>query len=255
MIKKITCSIVFLFVVMPSLLWAADSTCKLVIYCGITMVKPMVEISKDFEKDTGCKVQFVKGGSGKLMELLLKNKNGDLFLPGSDSYVKKIEAEHPGLVVDKSEVGYNQAAIFVKKGNPKGIPPELSALTDEQYKVIIGSAERGSIGKETQKILTTYGNFDQVKARATITLHSESLVNAIKADKADVSINWYAVSTWQENEKFVDGLRIDEAFANKKKLVLAVLNDSKNQEQAKAFLAAAASNKGHSIFKKFGLAD
>ena len=255
MLKKITCSIVFLFIVMPSLLWAADTPCKLVIYCGITMVKPMVEISKEFEKNTGCKVQFVKGGSGKLMDLLLKNKNGDLFLPGSDSYVKKIEADHPGLVVEKSEVGYNQAAIFVKKGNPKGISADLSALTDERFKVIIGSAERGSIGKETKKILMNYGNFDQVEAQATITLHSQSLVNAIKADKADVSINWYAVSTWQENEKYVDGLRIDEAYAKKKKLVLAVLKDSKNLEQAKAFLAAAASEKGHSIFKKFGLAD
>lgn len=215
----------------------------------------MVEISTDFEKSTGCKVQFVKGGSGKLMALLLDNKNGDLFLPGSDSYVKKLETDHPGLVVEKSEVGYNQAAIFVKKGNPKGVPAELSALTDERFKVIIGSAERGSIGKETQKILANYGNYDQVKERATITLHSQSLVNAIKADKADVSINWYAVSTWQENSQFVDGLRIDETFAQKNKLVLTVLKDSKNPEQAKAFLEAAASEKGHGIFKKYGLAD
>lgn len=255
MIKKITCSIVFLFVLMPSLLWAAENACKLVIYCGITMVKPMVEISKDFEKNTGCKVQFVKGGSGKLMALLLKNKNGDLFLPGSDSYVKRLETDNPGLVVEKSEVGYNQAAIFVKKGNPKGVPSELSALTDDRFKVIIGSAERGSIGKETKKILSNYGNFDQVKKRATLALHSQSLVNAIKSDKADVSINWYAVSTWQENMKFVDGLRIDESFAPKKELVLTVLKDSKNPAQAKAFLATAASKKGHSIFKKYGLAD
>ena len=254
MIKKFTCSIVFLLVFIPSFLFA-QTPCKLVVYCGITMVKPMVEIAKDFEKDTGCKVQFVKGGSGKLMTLLLENKNGDLFLPGSDAYVKKLETGHPGLIVEKSEVGYNQAAIFVKKGNPKGIPAELSALTDDRFKVIIGSAERGSIGKETKKILTGYGNYAQVKEKATVTLHSQSLVNAIKADKADVSINWYAVSTWQENVDSVDGLRIDESFAKKKRLVLSVLNDSKHPDKAKAFLALAASEKGRSIFKKYGLAD
>lgn len=254
MIKKITCSLIAFFVFLPTLI-LADTPCKLVIYCGITMVKPMVEISKEFEKDTGCKIQFVKGGSGKLLSLLLDNKNGDLFLPGSGTYIQKLESEHPGLVVEKSQVGYNQASIFVRKGNPKKIPADLSALTDERFNVIIGSAERGSIGKETKKILTNYGNFDQVIKKAAVTLHSQSLVNAIKSGKADVSINWYAVSTWKENAGYVEGLRINEAYAPKKKLILAVLKDSKNQDQAKAFLALAASEKGHAIFKKYGLAD
>lgn len=254
MIKKLTCSLIAFFVFLPTLV-LADTPCKLVIYCGITMVKPMVEISKEFEKDTGCQVQFVKGGSGKLLSLLLEHKNGDLFLPGSDSYIQKLESEYPGAIVDKSQVGYNQAAILVKKGNPKKIPAELSALTDDRFAVIIGSAERGSIGKETKKILTNYGNFDQVIKKATITLNSQSLVNAIKADKADVSINWYAVSTWQENVDHVDGLRINEEFAKKNKLILAVLTDSKNPDQAKAFLALAASEKGYAFFKKYGLAD
>ncbi|WP_051957810.1 extracellular solute-binding protein [Desulfobacter vibrioformis] len=254
MIKKLTCSLIAFFVFLPTLV-LADTPCKLVIYCGITMVKPMVEISEAFEKDTGCQVQFVKGGSGKLLSLLLEHKNGDLFLPGSDSYIQKLESEHPGAIVDKSQVGYNQAAILVKKGNPQKIPAALSALTDDRFAVIIGSAERGSIGKETKKILTNYGNFDQVMKKATITLNSQSLVNAIKAGKADVSINWYAVSTWQENADHVDGLRIDEKFAHKNKLILAVLADSKNPDQAKAFLALAASEKGHALFKKYGLAD
>ncbi|MGD9824145.1 extracellular solute-binding protein [Desulfobacter sp.] len=254
MIKNLTCSLIAFFVFLPTFV-CADTPCKLVIYCGITMVKPMVEISKEFEKETGCQVQFVKGGSGKLLSLLLENKNGDLFLPGEDSYIQKLESEHPGSIVDKSQVGYNQAAILVKKGNPKKIPATLSALTDDRFKVIIGSAERGSIGKETKKILTNYGNFDQVMKKATVTLHSQSLVNAIKADKADVSINWYAVSTWQENVDYVDGLRIDEKFAPKKKLILAVLTGSKNPDQAKAFLALTTSEKGHAFFKEYGLSD
>lgn len=233
----------------------ADTPCKLVVYCGITMLKPMVELSKEFEKDTGCKVQFVKGGSGKLLKLLLKNKNGDLYLPGSDSYVKKMETEHPGLVTAKAPVGYNQAAIFVKKGNPKGVPSDLSALTNKDFRSIIGSAEHGSIGKETKKILTKFGNYDQVNQKATITSHSHSLVNAVKAGKADVSINWYAVSTWQENSNDVEALRIDEAFAAKKRLVLTVLNDSKNPDKAKAFMDLVASAKGHTVFKHYGLGD
>lgn len=252
--KKCTALLIALVLFTPGVLFAT-TPCKLVVYCGITMVKPMVALSKEFENQTGCKVQFVKGGSGKLLKLLLKNKNGDLYLPGSDSYVKKMETEHPGLVTAKAPVGYNQAAIFVKKGNPKGVPADLSALANEGFRTIIGSAERGSIGKETKKILTKFGNYDVVTRKATVTSHSQSLVNAIKADKADVSINWYAVSTWKENSKDVDALRISEAFAAKKKLVLTVLTDSQHPEQAKAFLDLVASEKGHAVFKQYGLAD
>ncbi len=231
----------------------SESQKKLVIYCGITMLNPMVDLSKDFGKKHGCKVQFVKGGSGKLLKLLLKNKNGDLFLPGSDSYIKNMGTEHPGLVTAKAHVGYNQAAIFVKKGNPKGIAADLNALGNGQYRVIIGSHEKGSIGKETKKILSKHGTFDQVREKATIALNSQSLVNAIKADKADVSINWFAVSTWPQYKDHVDALKISSEFASKKKLVLAVLQNSQSPDLAKAFLNFASSEKGNATFRKYGL--
>ncbi len=231
----------------------AQASEKLIVYCGITMLKPMVEISKIFEKDHNCSVNFVKGGSGKLLQLLLKNKNGDLFLPGSDSYIKKMEAEHKGLVTASAHVGFNKAALFVKKGNPKKITSDLNNLLSQDCNVIIGSAEKGSIGKETKKILTEKGIYDDVKAKAVVTLHSQSLVNALKTGKADVAINWFAVSTWPENSDAVETLPIDEQFAKKKKLLLAVLKDSKNPELALTFLNFVSSETGKFIFQKHGL--
>lgn len=232
---------------------SAQAPEKLVVYCGITMLKPMVEISKIFEKDHECRVIFIKGGSGKLLNLLLKNKNGDLFLPGSNSYIKKMDAEQKGLVTASAHVGYNKAAIFVKKGNPKAFVPDLNNLLRTDYNVIIGSSEKGSIGKETKKILTRKGIYDDVKAKAVVTMNSQSLVNAVKGGKADVAINWFAVSTWPENSDDVEALSIDEQFAQKKKLVLATLKDSKNPNLATAFLRLASSEKGKSIFQRYGL--
>lgn len=228
---------------------------KINIYCGITMLKPMVEIAKIIEKKNGCKINFAKGGSGKLMKGLLKNKNGDLFLPGSDSYIMTLEKENPGLVVNKGHVGYNKAAIFVKKGNPKNISNDLNNLLSEEFRVIIGSAEKGSIGKETKKILTKKGIYDDVVKKSKVTLDSSSLLNAIKADKADTTINWYAVSTWPENSNIVEAIAIDEQYAKKKKLVLALLKDSKNPELAQEFLNYAVSAEGKEIFSKYGLGE
>nr|WP_320013999.1 molybdate ABC transporter substrate-binding protein [uncultured Desulfobacter sp.] len=250
--KKIMATVISTFVFFAVSAFAQTPE-KMIVYCGITMLKPMVEISKIFEKTHDCRVAFVKGGSGKLLNLLLKNKNGDLFLPGSDSYITKIDTEHKGLVTASAHVGFNKAALFVKKGNPKNLTSDLNNLLSKDYTVIIGSPEKGSIGKETKKILTKKGIYEDVKNRAVVTLHSQSLVNALKTDKADVTINWFAVSTWPENSNEVEALPIDDQYAKKKKLVLAVLKDSKNPDLATAFLNFASSEKGKAVFQKYGL--
>lgn len=225
----------------------------LTVYCGITMVKPLEELSVVFEKRNYCKVRIISGGSGTLMEQLLKNKDGDLFLPGSAAYIDTLKKEHPGLIVDTRHVGYNRAAIFVKEGNPKEISSDLENLMNPEYRVIIGASEKGSIGKETRQLLIRKGIYDQVLKNTRVTLHSESLVKALISGNADIAVNWYAVSTWPENEKAVDAIPIDEAWTQKKKLVFARLSDSKEPNLAQAFLLRAASDTGKAMFKKYGL--
>ena len=215
----------------------------------------MEELAKEFEKTAECKIRVIKGGSGKLLKMLLKNKNADLFLPGSDSYIKKMEQEFPGLIIDKEYVGYNKAALFVKKENPKKIENTLDSLTDERYTVVIGSPQKGSIGKETKRILTKHGSYEQVSKKAIITEDSIGLVRAIKMDKADISIDWFATSTWTENKDDVDALEISEEFAPKKNLILTVLKDSEHQDLARSFLKLASSEHGKNIFKKYGLGE
>jgi len=234
---------------------AAMAKETLVIYCGVTMLRPMTVIAKQIESSHDCKVNIVPANSVKLLKLILKNRNGDFYFPGDDSFIKKLENEHPGLVVAKAEVGYNQASIFVAKGNPKGVTSDLNDLLKPEYRVVIGSAKVTSVGKVTKKMLTKMGIYDQVLEKAKQSLHSEGLVNAIKVDAADIVINYHAVSTWEENKDVVDSMPISEEYAEKKKLVLAQLKDSKNPDLAAAFLAAASSPEGHAIFRQYGLTD
>jgi molybdate transport system substrate-binding protein len=51
---------------------------ELVIYCGITMIRPMVEIAAIIKKQEGCKIVLTKGGSGNLLKSIRINGVGDL---------------------------------------------------------------------------------------------------------------------------------------------------------------------------------
>jgi molybdate transport system substrate-binding protein len=225
---------------------------ELLIFCGITMIKPISEIAAIIEQQEQVKVSIIKGGSGNLLKSIRFNQTGDLYLPGSESYIKQANAE--GLIMESVHVGYNKAAMMVQKGNPRAIKAELSALTNEDYYVVIGNPDSGSIGKETKKILTAANLFDQVMVNSQeMTTDSKRLIDVLKKGEADLVINWYATSSWAENKPYVDALSIDGQFAEKKRLVMGLLSSSKHPDIASKFMAYAGSEKGRKIFDRYGL--
>lgn len=227
---------------------------QLLIFCGITMIKPMAEIAKIIEQQHDCEILITKGGSGNLLKSIRTSKLGDLYLPGSESYMTTCQSE--GIVTQVAHVGFNKAAMMTRKGNPKGIPASLDALADPQYYVVIGNPESGSIGRETKKILTLKGNFDQVMANTKLlTTDSKDLVRVLKDNEADLVVNWFATSTWDENDQSVTVLPIDGRYAKKERLVLGLLKYTKQPEIAKAFMEYANSAEGRKIFNRYGLYD
>jgi molybdate transport system substrate-binding protein len=230
----------------------AEPQKELLIYCGITMIQPVSEIAAIIEQQEDVKISILKGGSGDLLNSVKFNQVGDLYLPGSESYIQRAISE--GLVSRTVHVGYNRAAMMVRKGNPKSIPPSLDALKDPNLYVVIGNPSSGSIGKETKKILSTAGIFEEVMGNVKeLTTDSKRLISVLKKGEADLIVNWYATSTWKENSPYVDPILIDERLAEKKRLVLGLLTTSKYPDVANKFMDFAASPKGRQIFGRYGL--
>lgn len=227
---------------------------ELLIYCGVTMIKPMSDIAGIIEEQENCKIIITKGGSGNLLKSININKIGDLYLPGSDSYIKTCLAE--GLVTETVHVGYNKAAMMVQKGNPKRITADLDNLASKEYYVVICNPCSGSIGRETKKILDKRGIFQEVQDNARVmTTDSKDMSLALINKQADIVINWYATSAWSDNEPYIDVLPIGEEFAKKKRLVIGLLETSSHPEIARKFMEYAASEKGRELFSKYGLYD
>ena len=226
----------------------------MLIFCGITMIKPMMEIATLIESRENIKIIITKGGSGNLLKSIVFNQKGDLYLPGSQRYYQTIKTDHPGLIVDQIQVGQNRAVIMVQKGNPRQISSDLDNFTRSEYAVVIGNANSGSIGRETRKIFTQKGIYDEVMANTMhLTTDSKDLAKALRDKEADMVINWYAVSTWEENKKFMDTIDIDERYAKPKSLILGLLKFSEHPQIARKFMALAASKEGQAIFHKYGL--
>jgi len=225
---------------------------EILIHCGSTMEKPIIELANIFENRENCIVKITTGGSGNLYNSIKSNKTGDIFIPGLEKYIKN--GIKDGFINEAIFVGINKAAIMVKKGNPKNIEQTISCLSDERYKIVIGNPDYGSIGKETKSTLQNIGIFDDVNNRAEyLTIDSRDLIKAIRSNEADIIINWFATSTWNENIDFVEVLDTKEDIFEEKNIYIATLLYSQYPLIAKKFIEFASSEKGKSIFQKYGL--
>ncbi|MBE0492166.1 MAG: substrate-binding domain-containing protein [Sulfurospirillum sp.] len=227
---------------------------ELLFYIGITMVKPIDELAKNFEKMHNCKIKILQGGSKDLYDSLKMSQVGDLYFPGSLSYRKENLKE--GLLLEGVFVGFNKMALVVKKGNPKNIKASLDELTRQDLRVVLGNASSGSVGNATKKILSRYGNFQEAMLNAIfLSPDSRTLTHSLIKDDADIILNWYATAFWDNNSKLVEPLILSEKDAPKAMLVLNLLQTSKHKELVRLFMQYASSKEGQEVFYKYGFLD
>jgi len=228
-----------------------DEKKELLIYCGITMIRPMTEIKEIIEEQENCSIEITKGGSGNLLKAIETSGVGDIYFPGSENYIST--AYSKGLIRDTATVGRNRLVMMVQKGNPLNISSDLNNLSNKDYYIVIGNPNSGSVGKATKKALQQKGVFEQVEQNTIrFTTDSKDLNLALISKEADLVVNWYAPYTWDNNADYIDIIEIDEKYAQNKKLILAVLSCSQHTDIGRKILELAKSDRGKAIFKKHG---
>ncbi len=227
---------------------------ELLIYCGITMIRPMTEIAQNFEKRENVKVTLAQGGSEDLYQSAKKSGLGDLYLPGEPTYRNKHLSE--GLLGDYVTVGYNQMALMVQKGNPKKVKADAREMLRKDLTVIVGNAASGSVGLGSKEILDNLGIYPKViKSAAFLAPDSRSLVIAMKKGEADLTMNWRATGFFADNAASLEVIDLDPKIATPQALLLNILTSSKHKEATQRFMAYSAGDEGQAIFRKHGFLD
>jgi len=230
---------------------AAPAGNNLLIYCGITMVRPMTDIARQFEKQEKISIAIAQGGSEDLYQSAKKSQKGDLYLPGEPVF--RIKHQPEGLLGEYTVLGMNQMAMMVKKGNPKKVKPDLKELLRKDLAVVLGSSESGSVGVEAHRILTRAGLYPKVAAKVVQMLpDSRSIMTAMRRGDADLTMSWRATGYFPDNAPSVDVLDLPPTIAPPQELQLTLLTFSKSQAMARKFMEYAAGPQGQAIFRRYG---
>jgi len=230
---------------------ASNPESDLIIYSGITMVRPLSQLTREFEEQYNVKISIKQGASGYLYKTLKEEQKGDIFFPGSQEYRQKHQSEN--LLSEHRFVGYNRIALVVAKGNPKNLNTNLTQLTNPKLSVVLSSPESGAVGKNAKDLLDKAGLTKQVYENLTyFTTDSHRIFNAIKKKHADVALNWYATTKWPETIDYMDAILLPSEIAKPKRLELNLLSFSARPELALQFMEYASSQHGLKTFAEFG---
>ncbi len=224
---------------------------EILVYSGMTMIQPVMELAALVEREKNCKVRISYGESEWIKKTAMTSRTGDILFPGTPSYLQPLIKD--GSINKTLTVGQNRIALMVQKGNPKQVKPDLTELLREDLMIVIGAPDAGAIGHETGNSLTRLGIYDQVVNKALyLAPDSKGLSQALRSADADVVVNWRAVACFKDNIQFMDAIALPEEQSASLPLVMGLLNFSKHKDLAEYFMARADSETGRAIFNKYG---
>ena len=169
---------------------SANAKQPLVIYCAAGMRPPVQAVARDYQQRFGVQVQLQFGGSGTLLGNIQAARMGDLFL-AADQQTTELAAKR-GLIEETLPVASVRPVIAVRRGNPKHVQ-SLQDLLSQNVSLALAEPDAASVGKITRAALRKAGQWDQIRAHATVFKPTVAdVANDIKLESVDAGIIWDA---------------------------------------------------------------
>ncbi len=220
----------------------------LLVYCAANVQKPVTSIAKDYEKETGAKIELQFGPSQVLLTSAQVSKKGDLYIPSDDSYIGI--GKQKDMIAEVIPLARQSPVLGVKKGNPKNIQSLQDILTGD-VRLSQANPETAAIGKVVRSALVNSGNWDAIKAKTIVFQATISdVANDIKIGSVDAGFLYDSTVRQFEGLDMVKMPQLDNLVSA---VPVAVLKSTIQPTEALRFARyLGASDKGLATFKKMG---
>ena len=167
---------------------------------GAGLMKPMNELIKAFENETGAKVDVHYGGSAEIFGVLETVCGCDVFIPGAYKYTE--DAIYKGYILNDTvkNMTLHIPVIITPENNPKNIK-SLKDLAKPGVKIVLGDSKACAIGKVAKKILIKNGIWKNVSKNViSFTPTANQLLIYVTTGQADAAIIWEDMATWAQSK-------------------------------------------------------
>ncbi|HXN95781.1 MAG TPA: molybdate ABC transporter substrate-binding protein [Candidatus Acidoferrales bacterium] len=215
----------------------------------------MGELTVEFEKQSGTKVNVTYGSSGNFFSQLQNGAPFDLFFSADIEYPKKLEAA--GLAEPGTLYGYGVGRIVI--WTPADAKVDVSkygwkTLLDASVeKIAIANPEHAPYGRAAVAALLNAGIYESVKSKLVYGENISQAAQFVRSGNAQAGIVAMSLAV---SPAMHDGKRweIPAEMHPAIEQGAVVLKNAKNKEAAQAFLEFVKSAAGRTILSKYGFA-
>jgi molybdate transport system substrate-binding protein len=237
---------------------------ELIVFAAASMTETMNQIKDMYEaKEPNIKITYNFDSSGTLLKQIVAGADCDLFISAAQKQMNQLdstrdEKDNPDkndFVLQGTRVNLleNKVALAVPDGNPKGIETFADLTTDKLSLLAIGNSDV-PVGAYTLEILEYLGKpVEELEKEGKITYGSnvKEVTTQVKEGTVDAGII-YATDAASANLQVVDLATKD--MCRQVIYPAAVLNITKNEDEAKKFLDYLKTDEAMKVFESVGFA-
>lgn len=220
------------------------------IYVAASLKDAMLEIQRVYNKNNPHRsLLFRFGSSGALKQQIENGALIDVFIPAALGPMNELQEKD--LLIDDTREELLKNKIVLITAKKSTIDCCLNELVQEKIKKIaVGNPDTVPAGKYAQDVLKSLGILDGVKSKLVLARDVRRVLKFVETENIDVGI------VYRSDAMISDKVRILDQAPDESHLPVvypvAIMKNSKNKEESKAFIKFLASDKVKAIFKKYG---
>lgn len=218
----------------------------LIVYSGKGMKNAMDEIVKAFEKKEGTPVNITYAGSNSLLLTLNTTRKGDVFMPGSYTYIKKAG----DMVIKPKFVAHHIPAFIVSNKASESIK-SYEDLLKPGVRLAVGNKDTCAIGRVGEAILSGASSEQTFRSNVVVTGSTvNELFDMVQDFEVDAALVWEDMVQWDKSGDLTL-INLPENMNKTKEIWVASLSSSNVPEMAARF-SDFVTTEGQAIFIKHG---
>ena len=218
----------------------------LVVYAGKGLKNAMEEVKRSFEQQGGFPITIIYAGSDTLLTTLQKTRRGDVFIPGSLSYVKRAGE----LATTDQFVAYHTPTFAVRENISKKLTT-YSDLLVPGVRIAVGNKDMCAIGRIGETILSASTLQQSFRPNIVITGSTvNELLQLVVDGEVDAALIWSDMLRWPEARELIP-IALPDDINKPKEIRVAVLSTTTSPDRAIRF-ADFVATEGREIFAKHG---
>jgi molybdate transport system substrate-binding protein len=231
--------------------FAVAGSKEITVSAAMSLKNAFEEIGKRFESNTKIACVFNFGASGDLLKQMAGGAPVDIFASASKKDMD--EADRQGLTIAGTRADFAlNSVVLIVPNRAKTDLKSFEGLNSAQIKKIaLGNPKSVPAGRYAEDVFNFYNTLPLIKDKFIYTENVRQVLDYIARNEVDAGVVYATDAAARSKEVRIAATAPEESHAPVV-YPIALVKGTKNEADAKAFIALVLSDEGRAVLKKYG---